>query len=207
MPIIIIGAGGHATVCVELVLQLKKPILGFIAPIESTLKNYPSIAYLGNDATITRYSPQEVKLVNGVGSISPQKNGKRQRIFDNFKEQGYSFETLIHPCAIVASTVQLGEGTQVMANAVIQPNTMVAENVIINTSASIDHDCQLGANVHVAPGVTISGNVIVGNNAHIGVGATVIQGIHIGDNAFICAGVTVMRDVLSSQKISPVLVD
>src|SRR4029079_3643721 len=139
--IIILGAGGHATVLVELAKTLKKNILGVVAPTECQLKNYPDIPYLGNDTIISqRYATQDVKLVNGLGAVSVQKNSIRRDLFLHFKALGYGFETLIHPSAIIASTALLHEGAQVMARVVIQPNTTVGKNTIINTGACIDHD-------------------------------------------------------------------
>ncbi|MBI2791859.1 MAG: acetyltransferase [Gammaproteobacteria bacterium] len=200
-PIIIIGAGGHACVLVEMAHILSKTIIGVTGESETQLKNYPQITYLGNDSIISRYSPNEIKLVNGVGATSPQKNILRQQIFQKFKNHGYSFETLIHPSAIIAKTVSLGEGAQVMARVVLQPNTSIGSNTIINTGACIDHDCRIGHHVHVAPGVVLSGNVNVGDYSHVGVGANIIQSIEIGSHAMICAGTTVIKNVLSSQKV------
>jgi UDP-perosamine 4-acetyltransferase len=200
-PIIIIGAGGHSCVLVELALMLSKTILGITALNESKLKNYPQIAYLGDDSVISDYSPDEIKLVNGVGATSPLKNKVREQLFQKFKNLGYSFETLIHPSAIIAKTVSLGEGTQVMARVVLQPNVIIGHNAIINTGACIDHDCCIGNHVHVAPGAILSGNVHVGDYSHVGVGVNIIQSIEIGSHAMICAGTTVTKNVLSSQKV------
>ncbi len=91
-----------------------------------------------------------------------------------------SFETVIHPSAVIAPEVHIDDGVQVMAGAIVQPGSWLGENVIINTGARVDHDCTIDAHAHVAPGVTLSGNVHVGNGAHIGAGATVIQGIKVG---------------------------
>ncbi len=194
-PIILLGAGGHAAVLAELALRLGKNILGVVAPTESTLKGFPDIAYLGCDAAIEKYSPMEVKLVNGIGTVSVIKNNERRKIFEHFKQRGYSFDTLIHPSVILASNVNVGEGVQIMAGVIIQPNVKIDSNTIINTGACVDHDCQIGHSVHVAPNVTLSGNVLIGENAFIGVGSVLIQGIHVDDNAMICAGMVVTKHV------------
>jgi UDP-perosamine 4-acetyltransferase len=200
-PIIVIGAGGHASVLVETLLTLNKTILGVVAPEASMLKNYPHIAYLGQEEQIETYSPDKIRLVNGVGGVSPEKNQNRQNIFHKFKSKGYLFETLVHPFSFVASTAVLHEGAQVMAGVIIQPNAIIGSNAIINTRASIDHDCTIGHSVHVAPGVILSGNVIAGDRVHIGTGANVVQGIHIEQDAMVCAGVTITKNVLASQKV------
>lgn len=199
--IIILGAGGHASVVAELLKVLNKSIFGFVAPNQTAIHNYPEIPYLGTDETFVKeFKSTEFTLVNGVGSTTPQRNEIRQTLFNHFKNEGYAFETLVHPSACVASTAILNEGCQIMARAVIQPNVIVHPNVIINTAASIDHDCEIGHSVHVAPGAVLSGNVCVGENALVGVGSTVIQGVTIGSLAMICAGRIVENNIQANVK-------
>lgn len=195
-PIIVIGAGGHATVLIELLKQLGYPILGIVAPKQSQLKHYLDVPYLGDDKIVwEKYDVNAIRLVNGVGAVSVAKNYIRASLFLKFKELGYQFENLVHPFSFVASSVQLAEGVQIMAGVCIQPNTVIGNNSIINTGARIDHDCDIGENVHVAPNATLCGNIIVGNNAHIGVGSNIIQGLHIGSDTLIRAGETIRSNV------------
>ncbi len=161
-PLIMLGAGGHASVLIDLALRLGHTILGVCAPQVTTLIGFPEIPYLGNDDVITKYSTHEVRLINGIGAISVQKNKIRSQLFEHYKLLGYTFETLVHPSAIVASAVQLDEGVQVMAGAIIQSNVAIGKNAIVNTGACIDHDCRIAHSVHVAPRVVLSGNVIIG---------------------------------------------
>src|SRR5262245_47509013 len=104
-PLVFIGGGGHASVLVELAKILQKPIFGFVAPTESKIPGFPEIPYLG-DGQALRFS-EEVRLINSVGSISVEKNRHREQLFTFYKAKGFTFETLIHPLAIVASNVEL----------------------------------------------------------------------------------------------------
>lgn len=192
-PVILLGGGGHASVLAEALILLNIHIIGFVGPQPTTIKNYPQIPYLGDDHAIHPRSATEFNLVNAVGSISAEKNSLRQGLFDRFKKQGFDFATVVHPSAMVASTVQLGEGVQIMAGVVLQPNVVVGCNTIVNTRATLDHDCHIGRHVHVAPGVTMSGHVTVGDNAFIGVGAVIIQNVAIDANMMIRAGATILR--------------
>src|SRR5262245_52233436 len=67
--------------------------------------------------------------------------------------------TAIHSLAYLGNNVQIGEGTVVMAGAVIQPDVKIGKHCIINTGATVDHDCVIGDYVHIAPGVTLCGAV------------------------------------------------
>ena len=49
--------------------------------------------------------------------------------------------SLIHPKSTISKFSSLGIGTCVMANAAVNPGTLIKEGVIIDTSTSIDHDC------------------------------------------------------------------
>jgi sugar O-acyltransferase (sialic acid O-acetyltransferase NeuD family) len=199
--IIILGGGGHASVIAELLQALKRPILGFVAPQEGEILNYPDIKYLGSDGLIIQnYSPDQIVLINGLGSITVKQNEIRQNLYNSFKEQGYHFETIVHPTSWVASTAILKEGCQIMAGVMIQPNVTIDQNVIVNTRASIDHDCNVGHSAHVAPGVVLSGNVVLGTNVHVGVGATILQGVAVGSHAMICAGTVVTKDIQAYEK-------
>ena len=194
LPVIVLGAGGHAKVLIEALLASSAVITGVVDP-DLTLvgTTIHGVQVLGGDDVVNEFPPSEVQLVNGLGSVSLPV--KRQQLFERFKGIGYDFATVVHPSAVVASDVELAEGAQVMAGVVIQPGCSIGVNSIINTRVSVDHDCSIGDHVHIAPGVTLSGGVAVGSCSHIGTGATVIQGINIGAKSVIGAGALVLKDV------------
>ena len=194
LPVIVLGGGGHAKVVIEALLRASVAMLGIVdndpARIGEKLLGIPII---GDDSTVFLHPAHSVRLVNGLGSVGLSM--RRQVLFQNLKGKGYTFHSVVHPSAIIASEVTLSEGAQIMAGVVIQPGTQIGQNTIVNTRASIDHDCRIGDHVHVAPGVTLSGGVTIGSGGHIGTGATVIQGISIGPNSLVAAGAVVVRDV------------
>jgi sugar O-acyltransferase (sialic acid O-acetyltransferase NeuD family) len=192
LPAILIGGGGHAKVLISALLAQKRKILGYV-DINRSLVSVLGIENLGDDDVAFQYSPSEVRLVNGVGSIGSTR--LRCAVFEKFKVKGYIFETVIHPSAFVAAEVDLEEGVQVMGGAIVQPGTQLAKNVIVNTGARIDHDCLIGCHAHIAPGATLCGGVRVGTGSQIGAGATVIQGITIGPRSIVGAGAVVIDDV------------
>jgi len=201
LPVVVIGAGGHARVLVEALLRAGTRIVGAIDPDGAAGRSLV-ITYLGGDDVLAEYPPSKVRLVNAVGSTGDA--SRRRGVFERFKNAGYTFASVIHPAAVVATSCQLAEGVQVMAGAVVQPGTRIGANSLINTSASVDHDCVLGAHVHIAPGATLSGGVRVGDNAHIGTAACVIQQVVVGEGAVIGAGAVVLADVDRDTKVAGV---
>lgn len=200
LPVIILGAGGHAKVLID-VLHASRAVIAGIVDSEPALagSSLLSVPVLGNDDILTDFSPSEVQLVNALGSVGLPT--KRRQLFERFKGMGYFFATVVHPSAVVALDVELGEGTQIMAGAVVQPGCCIGINSIINTCVSIDHDCIIGDHVHIAPGGTLSGGVKVGTGCHLGTGATVIQGIEIGKQSLVAAGAVVIRNVCVGAKV------
>lgn len=197
-PVIILGAGGHAKVLLDILLEQNATILGFV---EKNGVNRPAdlcgVPVIGNDSGIDRYTPYEIELVNGIGSIGSTE--LRQKVYEKFKQQGYCFRQVIHSNAYISSRAELGEGVQILAGAIVNIGTRIGENSIINTKASLDHDCIVGAHVHIAPGVTLSGGVIVGDSSHIGTGATAIQGVSIGAGAIVGAGAVVVDNLTEGK--------
>jgi UDP-perosamine 4-acetyltransferase len=194
LPLIVLGAGGHARVLVDALLGAGLPVRGLTdADPAKTGSAVLGLPVLGGDEEVLALAPEAVLLVNGIGSV--RVSASRRKLFEDFKKRGYFFERVIHPSAIVAPDAVLAEGAQIMAGAVLQTGCRIGENAIINTRAAVDHDCVIGSHVHISPGVTLCGNVEVGEGSHIGAGATVIQGVRIGRNCMVAAGAVVIRDI------------
>ncbi|WP_296028666.1 acetyltransferase [uncultured Treponema sp.] len=196
--IIIIGAGDHSKILLDILLMQNVNVIGLtdkFLPLGIRIYNIPII---GTDDCILRYSAEEILLVNGIGSIGNM--SLRRKIYKRFSALGYKFMSVIHPSAVISSRSVLNEGVQVLAGTIINAEAFIGENTIINTKTSVDHGCVIGRNVHIAPGCTLSGCVKIGDNVHIGTGSSIIQGIKIGDDALIGAGSVVVNDIQSNSK-------
>ncbi|MGI9325552.1 MAG: acetyltransferase [Pseudomonadales bacterium] len=199
---ILLGAGGHAKVVLDLV-RLASITLGGVSDPKiavGALWNN-SVPGLSDDDIAQRFPPNSTRLLNGIGSVPG--DTLRAQLFERFRAEGYRFETLVHPSAIVAEDISIGEGTQIMAGAILQPGCRIGANSIINTGAIIDHDCEIGANCHIAPGAVLSGAVTLGESVHIGTGAAVIQGIDLGDRCVVGAGATAKRNLVADRWLLP----
>jgi sugar O-acyltransferase (sialic acid O-acetyltransferase NeuD family) len=192
VPVIVIGGGGHAKVLVSTLLLCRRSILGF-ADLNPAPAGLLGISCIGDDNAVMTYAPEQVRLVNGVGSTGS--SARRKEIYERYRLAGYGFASVIHPSATVAAEVQIEDGVQIMAGAVVQAGSTIGSNVIVNSGAIIDHDCAIGEHAHVAPGAVLSGNVRIGAGAHIGTGACIIQGISIGAGSVVGAGAVVVKDV------------
>ena len=93
------------------------------------------IPVIGTDEDISNYNPNEIKLVNGIGSV----NGvdKRFKLYTKFKNLGYNFRTVIHSKSVVSSKVILCEGVQVMAGAIINIGSYIDENSVSGAGSTV----------------------------------------------------------------------
>lgn len=117
----------------------------------------------------------------------------RRSIVKRLGEREYI--SVVHPNSIIAESAKIGNGTVVMAGAILNPFVRVGKHSIVNTGASLGHDVQVGDFVHIAPHCTLCGEVEVGEGTWIGAGTTVIQCVKIGKNCFIGAGSVVIKDI------------
>lgn len=198
-PIIIFGAGGHASVLIE-ILQLNQcKIIGVVDPKIEEGKTHYSVPVISFKKFLSNYKPDDIDLVNGIGMMPD--SSSRQDLTVELKGLKYRFKTVIHPSATIASNVEINEGVQIMAGVVIQPNVRVGTDTIINTSSSIDHDCKIGSNCHIAPGVVLSGGVVISDSCFIGAGSVIINDVSVGKDVVAGAGSIIYKNIPNETKL------
>jgi UDP-perosamine 4-acetyltransferase len=198
--VVILGGGGYARVVAEALRQSGASIKGYVD--NKLVAEFSSLPYLGDDTALIGIGAAEHTVANGIGSIRVPH--ARRKVFDRYKNAGFSFVTVIHPSAVIASDVSLGEGAQINAGAVLQSSVRIGDNVIVNVGVVIDHDTFVGDHVHLATGAVLAGAVTVGEATMIGAGATIIQGIRIGRKALVAAGSVVIKDVPDNGRVAGV---
>jgi sugar O-acyltransferase (sialic acid O-acetyltransferase NeuD family) len=192
--VLLIGSGGHASVLLEMLIEQKFNVLGYVSPLPAVnQKLFSDLHWFKSDEDILLFNKLTIKLVNGIGSLPGYT--LRANFYNNYKKLGYSFATLVSSDASVSRYAVLEEGVQVMRGAMIQTGTCIGCNSIVNTGSLVDHDCSIGNNNHIASGVSISGQVTSKENVHFGTGSSVIQSINIYENVVIGAGTAITKDI------------
>ncbi len=202
-PLRLIGAGGHGRVVLALAKAAGREIVGVYDPllVGQGCAIWNGVSVLGGNAELEAAPPETFDLANGVGQLVG--SDVRRRLHEHFKQLGFRFATLVHPAAWVADGVDMADGVQIMAGAIVQPGCSIGEGSVINTLAGVDHDCTIGRHVHVAPGATLCGTVDIADGAFVGAGAVVIQNRRVGTGAVIAAGATAARDVAPGHILMP----
>jgi sugar O-acyltransferase (sialic acid O-acetyltransferase NeuD family) len=193
--IVVLGGGGHARMCLDILQQRGEyKIVGILDPGLRKGEHVFGVPILGGDDCLPELAKNGVRLaVNGIGSVT--QTAFREKVYSKLKDLGFTLPNLIHPRAVVEPSVQMGEGNQVMAGTVLGSAARVGNNCIINTSAVVSHDCVLEDHAHIAPGAILGGSVRVGPKSLIGMGVTIYFGLTIGHNVTIVNGVDVFGDV------------
>jgi UDP-perosamine 4-acetyltransferase len=197
--ILLIGGGGHCPVIIEALRKSGRfSILGIVDPqkIPDNIFGIPAIGTDDDLPILFRTGCSHAVIC--VGSVGHPTI--RIKLAQTLKKIGFSCPAIVHPSAIVATNVALGEGTFIAAGAIICPGVKIGNYAIVNTGAIVDHHCTLGDFVHIAPGVTLSGGVGIGRNSHIGTGSSVIENRTIGCDVLIGAGSVVVNDIADGQK-------
>lgn len=196
--LLVIGGGGHAKVVIDIALRTGVWRIAGVLDDATGASGGAVLgcAVLGGTDRISDYARTGTAFVVAIGS-----NAIRERLQTTATAAGLVAATLVHPSAVLAESVQVGNGAVVMAGAVINSDATIGKGVIVNTGAVVDHDCQLGDYCHLAPGATLCGSVSVGPRTLVGVGASVIPGIAIGSDCVVGAGAAVISHVTSCTRV------
>lgn len=191
--VIVIGAGGHAKVVVDIIQQNKEyEVVGLIA--QSKEDGFWNIPVIGTDEELAELFAKGIRYAFvAIG------NGKiRKKITDLLNQIGFELINVISQHAIVSSTVRLGKGIVIMPGAIINADTVIEDGCIINTNASVDHDNHIGTFTHIAPGCAVAGFNKIGKSCFLGIGSRVIDRIEIGDCTTVGAGSVVIRNIVGN---------
>ena len=188
--VVIIGASGHGKVIADIIVNSGDRVLGFLDDANDIQGNkIIGFPVLGKIADYDNYRDCEFVIAIGNPYI-------REKISNELPVKWY---TAIHPTAVISSLdVEIGEGTVIMANAVVNPSARIGKHCIINTGAIVEHDNILEDYVHLSPNVTLAGIVKVGKSTHIGASACTKQVINIASDCVIGAGSVIVKDITDS---------
>ena len=189
-PVLVIGAGGHAKVVIELLRAGGREVAG-VLDADATPRTVVGAPVIGGDDALPRLRAEGLEdAFVALGGA-----GLRARIGARARAAGFRLVNAVHPNAAISPSVRLGEGVAIMAGVCLNAETRVGDLAIVNTNASVDHDGDLGEACHVAPGCALAGNVTIGARAFLGAGCVAIPGVRVGDGTTVGAGSVIVRDL------------
>jgi sugar O-acyltransferase (sialic acid O-acetyltransferase NeuD family) len=185
--VVLIGAGGHAKVCIEIIEMTGEFSVAEIVGQEPEVGlRISGLEIKHTDADLALLRNKYDYAFIGFGQIhNPE---PRKAIYSKLLNLGYQIPTIISKHAIVSSNAKIGAGSIVMNGAILNADSKVGKNAIINSAALIEHDVVVGDNCHVSTRVTINGSSKIGQGTFIGSGTVIRNGIEIGENSFVGMG-------------------
>jgi UDP-perosamine 4-acetyltransferase len=195
--VMLVGAGGHARVCLEALLDGAVVVVGALSADGSGPENL-GVPMMGSSDDIATLAEQ-----HGIDAVfvAIGDNATRAAVSRRCLDAGLDLTIAVSRFAMTSMTATIGSGAALLPGAVVNAATHIGEGAIINSNASVDHDCSIGNYVHVAPGVAIGGGVTVGDLTMIGIGARVLPGISIGHGVVVGAGAVVHHDVSPGETV------
>jgi sugar O-acyltransferase (sialic acid O-acetyltransferase NeuD family) len=126
---------------------------------------------------------------------SPRSYRKREELLERYGMLQTQFETLIHPSAMVADDVQIGQGSIIYPNVVALSNVRIGQHVTILSGTVLNHDVEVGDWSILGSGVMLSGAVKVGKACYLGTSCSVRESVAIGDGSLVGMGGAVIANV------------
>lgn len=190
--IILIGAGGHAHACIDVIEQHGQyQIAGLVGMSEEMHSWYFGYCVIATDDDLPQLAKDYQYALITVGQI--QTPDHRMRLYQQATKLGLQLPVIIAPSAHVSRHANIGAGTIVMHGAIVNAGATVGNNCIINTRALIEHDATVEDHCHISTGAILNGNVSIGAGCFVGSGSVIKEGVTFGKRCVVGMGLSVRR--------------
>ena len=197
--LILIGAGGHARSCIDIIechgeYQIAG-IVGLIREVNTLQLGYKVIA---KDDDLPSLSKEYQYAFIAIGQIKTPDH--RIRLFQRALDLGFQLPTFISPKAYVSCHAIIGKGSIVMSGAIVNAVAKIGKNCIVNSRALIEHDAKVQDHCHISTGVILNGNALVGEGSFIGSGSVLKEGVSIGQRIIVGMGAVVRKNQVAYSR-------
>ena len=117
-----------------------------------------------------------------IGAAYPK---LRKKIYNELKNRGVKFYTLVSKGTYIPPTVELGEACTICYGSVFTTDIKIGIGNVFNGQTIVGHDCQIGDFNFFGPRCQILGNATIGDSNQIGANAILLPKAKIGNNNII----------------------
>jgi sugar O-acyltransferase (sialic acid O-acetyltransferase NeuD family) len=192
-PLLIIGAGGHAKACLDVVETGDKyQVVGLVGlPNEKGEKilNYPVI---GDDGDFPGLVKKHKNILIGIGQI--ESPSQRKNYFHKILQLGGILPQISSPNANISKHAKVNAGSIIMHGATLQAEVCVGKNCIINDHTLLEHGAIVEDHCHISTSAILNGEVQVGEGSFIGSGSIVQEGVVIPPYSVVPMGTVLKRN-------------
>lgn len=192
--IVIIGAGDLGKEIVWLIEDINKAkptyvILGFLDDDEEkTGKQFFGYSVLGT----TAYLEELNKKIPLSAVIAIQDGTVRKKIVESHP-LFCSWESIIHPSAVIASSSKVGKGSVFFPQVTVSVDNSLGNFGLYYIHATICNDCRIGEYVSVMSNATVSEHVILGDTCFLAAGSCIYPHAAIAVGTSVAPAETVGR--------------
>lgn len=190
--IIIIGSGGHALSCIDVIEKENKYKIAGIIDNKNNSKDI-GFPIIGDDNNLEELRQKYKFAFIAIGFIKDV--GPRIKLEKLLKKLDYSLPTIISPFSYISKNSNIDQGTIVMHGSIINSGVKIGKNCIINSRSLIEHGSKIGHDCHISTGAIINGDVEIGNQTFIGSGAVIKNGISISSKQIVRLGSVVSENI------------
>ena len=202
MNILLIGAGGHALACIDVIESLGNfQIIGLVGQPDEIGQQRFGYKVLASDSMLIKLLELSSLALISVGQIKT--SNIRAKLFMQAVDLGFIFPKIVSPFAYVSPHAKIGDGTIVMHGAVINAAAEIGENCIINSCALIEHGAKIGSHCHISTGAIVNGDVTVGAGSFLGSRCVIREGLLIGGGSIIGMGALIKFDLSDNSTFHP----
>ena len=182
--LLVLGAGGHGQAVAEAAL-----LSGEWQRVCFLDDRWPQLALafgmdvIGNIDSLLEPGISVAGAIAAVGN-----NSLREAWVSRIKGAGIELVSIVHPRAWVSPSAYIGQGSAVLAMAVIGTNARLGQGAIVNAGAVADHDVCIGDFGHLGVGVNLAGGVHVGASAWLQAGCNAGYGVSVASGDVVASG-------------------
>lgn len=184
MTLVVVGAGGQATVVVDAVTSA--------GDVDVCVVDSATELQSIEGASVYRSLDQVENPTHFIIAVGD--NYARAAEYQRYTRLGLAPQSVIHPTATIARSAVVGPGVFVGAGVVINSASRIGHNAIVNTASVVEHHCVVGDHAFVAPAAVMCGACTLGDFSMLGANACMIPMTSIGNRTVVGAGALVISD-------------
>jgi len=197
--LILIGAGGHARACIDVIEQFGHyQIAGLVGMPQEVNTQHLGYTVIATDNELPELARSYQYAFIAVGQI--QSPDIRMHLYQQAINLGFQLPSIIAPTAHVSRHAVIGVGSIVMHGAIVNAGAKVGNNCIINTRAVVEHDVTVEDHCHISTGVILNGGVKISAASFIGSGSVIREGVSIGKRCVVGMGLSVRHDQMDHSR-------
>ena len=201
--IVIIGAG-----------DLGKEVVWLIEDINKREPTYVILGFLDDDKDKFGGEFYGYKVLGSVSDleainsrtqssavIAIQNGNVRKKIVEEHHSFN-SWESIIHPTAVIASTSPVGIGSVVFPQVTVSVDTKLGDFNLYYIHSTICNDCKIGNYVSIMSGASVSERAEVGDECFLAAGSCVYPHKRLGSRVEVGVEATASRDYADGAEVN-----